>query len=307
MATFPLLAKLLADFRARHPRSLQGVEEARAISPEQFDRIAEMFLGWAVATVGEDALPRLVDAFILFTYEVNRAQALYEEDRRYMYSTFAECEQLFYSQDEFMDDYLWGIYLTNFLWVHHFEICLFYRDRFLARLPAGAQLVEIAPGHGGWGVWALSAVKDSRLEGFDLSAQSVRIASSLAQGAGVAERARYIQADAMKLPDRAEHSTDGCICCFLAEHLERPDLLFEAIGRRLKPGHLAFITAAVTAAQVDHIYEYRRESEVVAMCEGAGLRVLETLSAHPRRTLPNPRYLPRSMALVVTPRTNEIW
>ena len=75
----------------------------------------------------------------------------------------------------------------------------------------------------------------------------------------------------------------------------------------LKPGGFAFITGALTAAQVDHIYEYRYESELVAMCENAGLRVLETLSANPLRTLPKARFLPRSMALFVQKRRNDLY
>jgi len=302
-----LAERLLDDVRQRHPRSLQGVEEARAVWPERFDATAEMFLGWALEGLGETAIPRLVDAFVGFTFEVNRAQVLYEEDGRYMHSTFEECERQFYSQDEFMGDYLWGIYLTNFLWVHHFEICLFYRDRYLSRLPSDAQLVEIAPGHGGWGVWALSQLESARLDGFDLSPRSIQIAGNVAAAAGVGDRSTYTQCDALRLDERGAGAADGCVCCFLAEHLEEPQRLIAAVRQQLKPGGCGFLTAALTAAQVDHIYEFRRESEVVLMCEENGLRVVETFSGQPRRTLPNARFLPRSMALIVTPRRNEIW
>ena len=65
------------------------------------------------------------------------------------------------------------------------------------------------------------------------------------------------------------------------------------------------MTGALTAAQVDHIYEFRRESELVAMSEEHGLRVLETLSAAPKRTLPKARFVPRSMALIVQKRAND--
>jgi hypothetical protein len=50
---------------------------------------------------------------------------------------------------------------------------------------------------------------------------------------------------------------------------------------------------------VDHIFEFRRESELVKMCEDHGLRVLETLSVNPRRTLPKARFVPRSMGLIL--------
>jgi hypothetical protein len=45
----------------------------------------------------------------------------------------------------------------------------------------------------------------------------------------------------------------------------------------------------------------------VTMAEAAGLRVTETFSGAPRRTLPNARFLPRSMMLIVTKRHNDIY
>jgi hypothetical protein len=67
----------------------------------------------------------------------------------------------------------------------------------------------------------------------------------------------------------------------------------------LRPGGRAYLAGAITAAQVDHIYEFRRESELVLLAEAAGLRALETLSVSPRRTLPRARFLPRSMGLIL--------
>ena len=73
----------------------------------------------------------------------------------------------------------------------------------------------------------------------------------------------------------------------------------EVIAHLLKPEARAYLTGALTAAQVDHIFEFRRESELVAMCEKYGLRVLETMSVSPRRILPKAQFIPRSMGLIV--------
>lgn len=293
--------------RTRHPRSLAGVEEARAVNPARFDELAEMFLGWATRVRGEDSLPAMVDAFVRFSTDVNFAQARYEASGHYENSSHEECYKALYGQRESMDDYLWGVYLTNFLWAHHTEICLFFHDRFLSRLPQDARLVEYAPGHGGWGVWALHRLEGARLTGFDVSPSSIAIASSVAEAAGVGDRVEYIERDVISIEESATEEGDGCICSFLVEHLERPSELFAAIARVLKPGGRAFVTAALTAAQIDHIYEFRRESEIVELCEEHGMRVLETLSVAPRRTLPRARFLPRSMALLVQKRHNDIW
>jgi 2-polyprenyl-3-methyl-5-hydroxy-6-metoxy-1,4-benzoquinol methylase len=148
---------------------------------------------------------------------------------------------------------------------------------------------------------------DATLEGYDISPQSIEIADSVARAAGVAGRAKYVEKNALDLAEIEAGSADGCICSFLVEHLEDPQHLYKVLSHLLKPGGLAFITGALTAAQVDHIYEYKYESELVKMCENAGLRVLETLSANPLRTLPKAKFMPRSMALLVQKRKNEIY
>lgn len=289
--------QLAAYIRERHPRFRKGIEESVAISPERFRAIAEMYLEWAVRARGKDAITRSVDAFVQFTTDVNIAQARYEASGHYEYSSFDEVYELHYSQNETMEGYLWGVYLTNFLWAHHLEICLFFRDRFVARLAEAKELVEIAPGHGGWGVWALHELPQARLRGFDISPASIEIASSVAAAAGVGDRASYEEKNALDLTRLEAESADAAICSFLIEHLEQPDQLLAVIAHLLRPGGTAYLTGALTAAQIDHIYEFTHESELVQIAEQQGLRVLESFSANPKRLLPGARFVPRSMAM----------
>lgn len=305
--TTPLLDELFAYAEQAHPRSLRGLNEARAQDPGRFAAVAELYLRWLVDARGEGGIERAVDAFAQFSTDVNLAQARYERDGAYANKSFEEVYNDHYSDAETMDGYLWGIYLTNFLWAHHFQIMRFFQDQFLPRLGDQARLVEVAPGHGGWGVWALVHRPGTTLAGYDISPQSITIATSVAKAAGVAGRAKYLEKNALDLSSLEPGRADGCICSFLVEHLEDPQHLYKVLAHLLKPGGFAFITGALTAAQVDHIYEYRYESELVKMCENAGLRVLETLSANPLRTLPKARFLPRSMALLVQKRVNEVY
>jgi ubiquinone/menaquinone biosynthesis C-methylase UbiE len=296
------IQQLIDDIRTRHPRSAQGILEARAVDPAQFDELGERFLNWLAVLKGDSGIRAAIDSYIRFTTSVNLSQVRYEADGHYENKTYEECYQSLYNSKEEMDDYLWGIYLTNFLWRHHMEISLFFRDRFLARLPEKAMIIELAPGHGGWGVWALSERPDAQLIGYDISPSSIAIATSLAQAAGVGSRASYFEKSALDLDGLSPEIATACICSFVVEHLEEPQKLFAAIARLLKVGGRAFITGALTAAQIDHIYEFREESELVRICEQAGLRVLETLSVGPSRTLPKARFLPRSMVLLVQKR-----
>lgn len=300
-----LAATLIAYVRDHHPRSLAGVEEARRLDPARFDRYAELLVGWAERALGDRAVARTVDAFVRFSSDVNLAQGRYELAGGYEHRSYRDVYDAVYGDRETMDDYLWGVYLTNFLWVHHLELSAFFEERFVARLPARAALIELAPGHGGWGLLALHRRPDARLAGFDISPSSIAIAGALADAAGLADRATYELRDALELTAHAAGAADACICNFLVEHLEEPARLFAVIHHLLAPGGRAFVSGALTAAQVDHIYEFRRESELVQLAEQHGLRVLETRSVQPQRLLPRARFVPRSMSLIVQRTTRE--
>lgn len=301
------IERTLSYLREQHPRSARGVEEAIAVAPERFQEVAGRWLGWLAAAFGEEALPRAVDSFARFSTDVNLHQARYEAEGAYENKSFQEVYEAHYSRSEAMTDYLLGVYLINFLWAHHMEITLFFEDRFLARLREDGALVEIAPGHGGWGVSALNRVPGTSLRAFDISPASIEIASSIARAAGVGGRASYLERDAMDLDSLEPESADGLICSFLIEHLEDPGRLLAVIQRILKPGARAFLTGALTAAQIDHIFEFKRESELLRLAEDNGLRVLETLSAAPRRRLPRSRFLPRAMALLLERPAEPVW
>lgn len=264
-------SRLVAYVNQRYPQFRIGIEEAANVYPERFSEIAEMYLSWALRARGEDAIEESVDAFVQFTTDVNLAQARYEAQGHYEYHSFAEVNSIHYSQGSQMQGYLWGIYLTNFLWAHHLEICLFFKDRFLYRLNNSSQIVEIGPGHGGWGAWALHTLKQAKLCGYDISPTSIEIASSVAHAAGVGDRASYLEKDALDLTELAAESADAGICSFLIEHLENPEQLFRVINHLLKPGGIFFVTGALTAAQIDHIYEFYKESELVCLAENSGL------------------------------------
>ncbi len=300
--THPLVEELFAHARAHHPRSVRGLEEARAVAPERFDEMTGRMLQWAAAALGADALATTMGAFVRFSESVIFAQARYEETDAYENRSYDEVRRALYSQRDPMDDYLWGVYLTNTLWAHHMDLSLFFVDRFLPKVAADAHVVELAPGHGGWGLLALHSLPHATLEGFDISPSSIHIASLLAHAADLNGRATYEERDALTMSEGKGGHAQACICNFLVEHLEAPDRLLHSIAHVLEVGGHAFFSGALTAAQIDHIYEFRMESELVRLAEAAGLRLLEARSVGPRRVLRGAKYLPRSMSMILQKR-----
>ena len=185
------LETLLTYIKDRHPRSQQGLAEARAGSPARFDSMASMFLEWLTLVLGEQGIASATDSFVLCPRPSTWHRHATKLTGITPINHLPKFMRITTAAQEAMGDYLWGSYLTNFLWAHHTEISYFFEDRFLSRLPQDAQLVEIAPGHGGWGTWALSVLKGATLRGYDISPSSIEIARSLSKAAGFDDRATY--------------------------------------------------------------------------------------------------------------------
>lgn len=288
------LNKLMLD---RYPMMLRGISEARAVSPDLVDTYFEKCLDWMVKAYGTGALVSVVDSYASFTLEVNRSQQAYERRGTYEFTNFAEANARVYQQAEYMKDYYWGVFAILFCWSHYVELMEFFLNRFVRRLEPG-KLLEIAPGHGAWGLLAISHNPSLTLEGLDISPTSLEMASRISAGAGFAERAKYRLGDATKFPHGNE-KYDSAICSFMLEHLEDPGAFLVGLAPALKPGALAYISLALTASQTDHIYEFRRESEGILLAEAAGFELIETLVARPLRTALRAKRVPRVQAMLL--------
>jgi 2-polyprenyl-3-methyl-5-hydroxy-6-metoxy-1,4-benzoquinol methylase len=229
---------------------------------------------------------------------VAKAQRQYEEAGCYTPESLEDIHQSVYASSGVMVPYMWAAILIYAFWpsmVNHLRL---YRDEFLLTLPERAKVAEFACGHGVLGLLALQQRPDISLVGIDISASAIEIARRLAEASGHAPRSTFIAGDA--LSNRAvEDCFDAIVAAMLAEHLENPVALFEAVERRLVPQGRAFVSTAIESAQQDHVYEFHSEGEVVAMAENAGLRVLRMVSDRSSTVTPGARFVPRACALIV--------
>lgn len=302
------IEKFQACLNERAPIFSLEMARTQALEPEAFNRLAEPMLHWAEISLGDTWAEQLVDGYCEFVLDVNRSQLKYEKTGRYENSSFAEVFQKAYDNPEFMKLYHWGVFTTTFVWAHHLRIYKFFEEYFvpqLRKLPHGSSLLDLGAGSGIWHLAALRNIPTLKVDAVDVSAPTIERSKNMSATLGFSQAITHHVADALNWS--SDEPASAGISCFLLEHLERPNVLLAALSNSLEPGSPAFVTSALTAAEIDHIYEYRRESELVLACEQAGFRVRAMYSAEPETT-PRQRYFaPRSIALVLQKRVNSIW
>jgi|SRR5208283_1535965 len=303
-----LVDTFLAYLMREAPVYAKQVQETAARAPVLFHQLAEPMLTWASGAIGADWCETLAHGYMAIVVDVNRCQAEYTRRGRYQFSTYAEVFAQTYGDAEFMAEYHWGVYVATFAWEHHLRVYDFFMRYFVDPLSengTGHRLLDLGCGSGIWSILALSHLEgwDSTL--VDISSATVEMTRRTLRSAGVDPRADLRQADALQFHE--DKSFNAAISSCLLEHLEEPKRLLDNISASLGERGLAFVSAALTAAQTDHIREFRRESEVVNLAEQAGFRVVASYSSAPRKTPADAVFLPRTMALVLQKRAGEYW
>lgn len=292
-------------FEETAPVYCKSIVKTRNRHPELFASTAEFMLDWAEQSIGPDYFDTLIKGYVVFVNDVNRSQAEYERAGHYKHSTSQEIANRTYHSREFMETYHWGVFTSQFVWEHHLQIIDFFNRQFLPLVskPRG-RLLDLGCGSGIWTLLALHSLADWHATLIDISS------SSLEKTATAIRRMAPGRCDATctdAVAYRSDASHDAVISCFLLEHVDHPAGLLRAVAAGLKVREYAFVTAALTAAETDHIKEFRRESEVFKLAEEAGLRIVAALSASPQATPPTSRFLPRSTAMILQKRLTDIW
>lgn len=302
------LDAFLERFQTERPAFVQEILAAQHSYPDLFQELALPMLAWAEAWLGEEYIDTLIHGYCTFVLGVNRSQSRYEKERQYPLSSFDDVYQTVYGDENFMRYYHWGVFVTTFGWRHHLPLYKLYRDNFLHRmsLRSGTQMMlDLGCGSGVWHILASRALTDLDVCAVDISPTSIALSRDTVSNLGLSGRINYICADALNY--KLETPADAGVSCFLLEHLENPADLLKNLAVNIAPHGLAFVTCALTAAECDHIFEFKRESEPIAMAEAAGFRLLQCCSSAPAKIPDDCYYLPRSMAMVLERRKAEIW
>jgi SAM-dependent methyltransferase len=254
---------------------------------------------WAEAAYGERAFDDAAKGYARYCLGVWKSQQLYEKSGRYTPEKMPELIAEVYEDEGYMVPYMWAAILIYPFWPSMVSHIAMYRDDFLKSLPAGANVMELASGHGVMGLLAAESRTDIHVHGFDISPPATAVANRLLSVSGHGDRVRFEVKDALKLSLTEKRGTyQGIMAAMLAEHLEDPRALFAVLGHHLADDGMVFFSTALESAQRDHTYEFHHESELVKMAEEVGLRVTR-LACDAGIPIPGGRFLPRALAMVL--------
>lgn len=284
----------------RHARfAKDSVRRAAAeFGPAWEEDVAEL-----LATLYDDeaAQADALKGYAAFVMDSMRRQKRFEREGRYAAKTYAEAAAEVYFNDEHMRrQYLPGLLLSHYLWAHHYRQIDYFRSAFLAPLArAGVrEFAEVGVGTGVYSRLALTAWPEARGTGFDISPMSLQFTQAHVARYGCADRYEARLQDILQVP--CERRFPAVVCVEVLEHLEDPVAMLRGLAALCVPGGRLFVTAALNAADADHIYLYRQPQDVFDQLRAAGLHMEHAFFAQAYAPAAPELPVPGALAMVCT-------
>jgi 2-polyprenyl-3-methyl-5-hydroxy-6-metoxy-1,4-benzoquinol methylase len=228
----------------------------------------------------KDALYSAIDGYATFAMDALRLQKRFEKERNYIKKSYGEAAQAVYHNETYMMSlYLPGILLSHYLWPHHYrqkEFCevSFIRDIQRAR---DQTFWDVGIGTGFYSRLVLEKAPDAVGRGYDISEYSKRYTEMQVRKFGFHSRYSVTLRDVIH--DTPREQASFLVSVEVLEHLEDPLSFLRALRQMLKPGGKAFVTAAITAPNEDHIYLYNNSEEVLEHLRKADFKLEQCLVA----------------------------
>jgi len=244
----------------------------------------------------------LAECYNTIVRDTLKEQFYFQRHGRYRHSSYADVAASVYQNEDYMKRYMYGLALTTYLWPNHRVIHRCFVDAF-PRQQEG-QYLEIGPGHGVYFMDAMRLGRYRRHLGIDISQTSIALTRSLLSSGNFGQFSNYEFVCADFLTDQVDGSFQAVVMGEVLEHVENPLAFLKKIRSLVDHKAFVFVTTAINAPAIDHIYLYDSPEAVTDMAVAAGFRVLKAQTApYPGLTLQDSlvKKLPVNIALVMEP------
>lgn len=232
-------------------------------------------IGFKMSEKNWDKYFQRVDSLANMSLEFLKLQIKLEKTGRYLYSSFKEVEENAYSKNSLEmegPDYLWGLYFSEVFWRIHHNFVKFFIQDFITNLKDKGTVLEIPSGTGFFLCEFLRKNPDWHGTGVDLANTSISFSKMLFKSYSIPQNSfNLLETNFYKFEESEKY--DRIMCGEFLEHLEDPLAALRKFKRLLKEDGRIFITVAVWAAHIDHIFLYKKAEEVRNHIREAGFTI----------------------------------
>jgi 2-polyprenyl-3-methyl-5-hydroxy-6-metoxy-1,4-benzoquinol methylase len=267
--TASLTSVLLAEVARLNPLHVDFMRKSTSeLTPEETERL-ETYLSYCADT-------GLTPDYIALSYDTVvkdhfREQVYFKRHGRYRYSSYAEVANSVYHNPEYMDLYMHGLAITEFLWPNHRAMYRFFLDT-LPKDMTGTYL-EVGPGHGLFMIGAMRQGSFSECVGVDVSETSIALTRSILEHPVYGPFHNYRLEHRDFLASDLVGPVDAIAMGEVLEHVEDAERFLAKARKLLAPNGYFYMSTAVNGGVIDHIYLFRSISEIDGLLTRVGFAI----------------------------------
>ena len=214
-------------------------------------------------------LDYIANAYIFINDMVMEETYYFIKNGKYRYSSFAEVDKIVYSDPEYMEKYMIGLSISDYIWINHIKMLRYFEEN-IGKF-RGERYLEIGPGFGQYLTRALTQGEFTTYDVCDVSKTSVDRCNKYLKYRGLSDKCTVVERNFFQYDSNYKY--DCIVMGEVLEHVEEPELMLEKIYELLNQDGKAFITTVINAPTVDHIALFESIEQVLGMVKGVGFKV----------------------------------
>ncbi len=284
----PSAQKVLDELGRQMPFLLRAALDESQVPLEERMGSLEEIVGRLRNVHGADEnwMPEAVKSYVVLCLEFLKLQKLLDKTGRYFMSSEREAaEKVYLNEDVFGGYYLPGMLLTEAIWPNHHKFAVLFKDHFLPMLNSQLKVAEVGVGSGFHLNHLYTAHPQIDYTGYDISDYAIEFGQNYAFGkVGAQPRASFEKVNITAGPPCPEGTYDALMLGEVLEHVEDATGLLKIMNQMAKPGAPFYMTTAIWAANIDHIYLFESAQDVRDVIKAAGweLEVEWVLPLYPK-------------------------
>ena len=218
-------------------------------------------------------------SLVLFSLEFLKLQVNLVKTGHYPYSTFEEVQKYVYDDPNRKLTgpwYMMALFFSQIFWITHYKVNEFFLNEMCTNRKQHGRILEVPAGTGIFISNFLERNKTWHGAALDISDSAIDFARNTFQVFHIGDsRVNLIQDDVYKFKPEVKYNV--ILCGEFLEHLEDPLGALKKLYSILDDDGELFLTVAVYAAMIDHIYLYKSVQEVRDQILDAGFGIKSEL------------------------------
>jgi len=269
------LQEFLADIAIKNAYQFKYLENSLAgITPEEVLKF-ENLLNFYIQREN-NTLEGIVDMYLDMIFMMVEEQKYFIEYGKYRYSTFSEVEN-YYRNSNYMSYYTIGLGLSVYLWRMHRSYSRLFDKALLLNNTTNrmGRYLEIGAGHGVYFSAAMQKSKYQKYTAVDISETSVKLTQDYVRYSIPHCDKNYEVIHENIFIYQPSELFDMVVMGEVLEHVENPNVFLRKIYELASDNAIVFITTAINAPQIDHIYQFGRMEEVTDLIKREQFEIID--------------------------------